>query len=320
MTSTAFTSPSNYSPKSILTINSAAMIDRVDFAYLQDTLISNDTNNIITTSNNKNDDDEPNNNHNSIAATRDQIFQLGALTGMICTTFLSVPHDTTTNNNNTDNDDDESKPSPNDNPFYTTKPQPSSPKKQILSHQLAQLFLHLFQISTTCHLDLRTCILKKIQLNGQKYPVELCKGKAGKYTDYSAHTGITTTEGQCTIHTPTKTSSSRDDDVMEDDTTVEGITVLIQNFANERLWNQHHTPRNICLAMMGEVGELAELFQWKKDEGTLGERLTEKELDKVGQELADVAIYLMRLADVCQVGLGCEARKLLVEDGGVEKE
>ena len=107
---------------------------------------------------------------------------------------------------------------------------------------------------------------------------------------------------------------------MEEDTsTVEGITVLIQNFANERMWNQHHTPRNICLAMMGEVGELAELFQWKKDEGTLGERLTEKELDKVGQELADVAIYLMRLADVCQVELGCEARKLLIEDDGVEK-
>lgn len=137
--------------------------------------------------------------------------------------------------------------------------------------------------------------------------MELCKGKAGKYTDYSDQTGITTTEGQCTIHTPTKSTSND----MEDTTTVEGVTILIRNFADERLWHRHHSPRNIALAMMGEVGELAELVQWKKDEGDLGEVLSEKELDKIGQELADVAIYLMRLADVSHVRLGDEARRLI---------
>ena len=262
------------------------MIGRVDFAYLRD--------NCVTTNDTKISEVEPNN--NSIATIRDLIFELGAITGMICTTFMSVPHDF----NRTD---DESRPSPNDDPFWTEP----SPQKEELSRQLGELFLHLFRISASCHLDLCTCVLKKIELNGQKYPVELCKGKAGKYTDYSEHTGITTTEGQCTINTPTKASSND----MEDTTTVEGITILIRNFADERLWHRHHCPRNIALAMMGEVGELAEIFQWKKDEGELDMKMTEKELDKVGQEVADVTIYLLRLADVCHVQLGDEARKLI---------
>ena len=258
------------------------MTGRVEFAYLRDNI----TNTNDTTC------------ECDMATTRNQIFQLGAITGAICTAFLSVPHDV-----NRKNDQDEHRPSPNDDPFWT---EPSTQKEE-LSRQLGELFLHLFRISATCNLDLCISILKKIELNGQKYPVELCKGKAGKYTDYSEHTGITTTEGQCTINTPTKTSTND----MEDTTTVEGITILIRNFADERLWHRHHCPRNIALAMMGEVGELAEIFQWKKDEGDLDEKLTEKELDKIGQEVADVAIYLLRLADVCHVQLGDEARKLI---------
>lgn len=122
---------------------------------------------------------------------------------------------------------------------------------------------------------------------------------------YSSQTGITTTEGQSTIDSPTKSSTR----AMEDTTTVEGITLLIRNFANERLWNRFHTPRNIALALLGEVGELAELFQWKGDEG--GIELSEEVLDKVGQEIADVSIYLIRLADVCSIQLGYVAKELL---------
>ena len=103
-----------------------------------------------------------------------------------------------------------------------------------------------------------------------------------------------------------KTSS----DALEDTLTVEGVTLLIRNFANERLWNRYHTPRNIALALMGEVGELAELFQWRGDDGGLDE-LSEEELDKIGQEMADVTIYLLRLADVCHVALGDVSVKLL---------
>ena len=49
-------------------------------------------------------------------------------------------------------------------------------------------------------MDLGDCILKKILLNGKKYPVELVKGNTNKYTAYSKQTATTKTEGQSTRH------------------------------------------------------------------------------------------------------------------------
>ena len=37
----------------------------------------------------------------------------------------------------------------------------------------------------------------------------------------------------------------------------------MRNFVREREWEKYHTPRNLVMAMMGEVGEIAEIFQWK---------------------------------------------------------
>ena len=78
----------------------------------------------------------------------------------------------------------------------------------------------------------------------------------------------------------------------------------IRKFATDRQWSKFHTPRNIVLALMGEIGELAEIFQWKGDRmddniGSWNETL----IDHVGQELADCSIYLIRLSDVCSVDL-----------------
>lgn len=73
----------------------------------------------------------------------------------------------------------------------------------------------------------------------------------------------------------------------------------IQDFSEAREWSKFHTPRNIILALLGEVGELAELVQWKGDDNVLS--LERKELDKLSQELADVSIYLLRLASVTKV-------------------
>jgi len=238
-----------------------------------------------------------NNGANSLATTisdaRDQIFQLGAIVGQMCTLFISVPHDPI---------EFKERPSLRDDPFWLEL----SPEKENVANQMGEVFLQLFTIARVCGIDLCTSILKKVELNGRKYPVELCKGKSGKYTSYSKHTGITTTEGQSTINSPTKSSSND----MEDTTTVEGITFMIRNFAMERLWNRFHTPRNIALALLGELGELAELFQWKGDEGGI-DLLSEEELDKIGQEIADVSIYLLRLADVSHVQLGDVAVQLL---------
>lgn len=75
----------------------------------------------------------------------------------------------------------------------------------------------------------------------------------------------------------------------------------IQDFALAREWSKFHTPRNLILALLGEVGELAELVQWKGDDDNEDLKLERKELDKLSQELADVSIYLLRLASVVNV-------------------
>ncbi|MBA0604714.1 hypothetical protein Gotri_020592 [Gossypium trilobum] len=76
------------------------------------------------------------------------------------------------------------------------------------------------------------------------------------------------------------------------------------DFAKERNWDQFHSPRNLLLAMVGEVGELSEIFQWK---GEVPKGLPDwKEDEKVhlGEELSDVLLYLVRLSDICGIDLG----------------
>lgn len=75
----------------------------------------------------------------------------------------------------------------------------------------------------------------------------------------------------------------------------------IREFATERQWNRFHLPRNLLLALQGELGELAELVQWHDDSQSAS--LTPLEIDQLSQEIADVSIYLLRLADVCGIRL-----------------
>ncbi|XP_073323143.1 glutamyl-tRNA(Gln) amidotransferase subunit B, mitochondrial [Pagrus major] len=85
--------------------------------------------------------------------------------------------------------------------------------------------------------------------------------------------------------------------------TIEDIRRMQAEFTDERDWNQFHQPRNLLLAMVGEVGEVAELFQWR---GEVAEGLpdwTESEREHLAQELSDVMIYLVELAEKCRVDL-----------------
>ena len=88
-------------------------------------------------------------------------------------------------------------------------------------------------------------------------------------------------------------------------------------FANERDWDQFHSPRNLVLAMMGEVGEIAECFQWKGDEKCQNnlEGWKNEKLIHLGEELSDVLLYLVRLADRCNIDLAAAAARKLVING-----
>lgn len=70
----------------------------------------------------------------------------------------------------------------------------------------------------------------------------------------------------------------------------------LRTFAEARNWDQFHTPKNLSMAIAGEAGELLAEFQWLTPEES--SRLTAEKLRDVEMEIADVAIYLVRLADV----------------------
>lgn len=77
----------------------------------------------------------------------------------------------------------------------------------------------------------------------------------------------------------------------------------LRQFADDRDWQPHHTPRNLLLALTGEVGELAEVFQWMTDEQAARAGQDPATAQAVQDELADVLLYLVRLADVLGVDL-----------------
>ncbi|MCZ4295118.1 nucleotide pyrophosphohydrolase [Vibrio sinaloensis] len=75
----------------------------------------------------------------------------------------------------------------------------------------------------------------------------------------------------------------------------------LNRFAKERDWDKYHSPKNLTMALSGEVGELTELFQWLTEEES--QNLTEKQKEKVSEELADIFLYLLHLADKTSVDL-----------------
>jgi len=85
--------------------------------------------------------------------------------------------------------------------------------------------------------------------------------------------------------------------------TLEHIRATQHKFVDDRDWHRHHTPRNLLLAMVGEVGELSELFQWRGEVGVLVPDWSDDDKRHLRHELADVFLYLVRLSEQCGVDL-----------------
>ena len=94
---------------------------------------------------------------------------------------------------------------------------------------------------------------------------------------------------------------------------LDNLRSRLETFARERDWEQFHSPKNLSMALSVEVAEIAEHFQWLTEEQS-------RELDaakraEVEQELADVLIYLVRLADQLGIDLlEAAQRKLAVNE------
>jgi NTP pyrophosphatase (non-canonical NTP hydrolase) len=73
------------------------------------------------------------------------------------------------------------------------------------------------------------------------------------------------------------------------------LTIRLREFAADRDWDQFHSPKNLAMALSVEASEIMEHFQWLTEEQSSA--LVPKKLQQVKEEIADVLIYLTRLAD-----------------------
>ena len=79
------------------------------------------------------------------------------------------------------------------------------------------------------------------------------------------------------------------------------LLCALRKFNLERDWGQFHNPRNLAMALAVEAGELLELFLWSEDQGP--QPPSEKRQQALPEELADVLLTLLNLADRCGVDL-----------------
>ncbi|MGF1716287.1 nucleotide pyrophosphohydrolase [Photobacterium chitinilyticum] len=86
----------------------------------------------------------------------------------------------------------------------------------------------------------------------------------------------------------------------------------LAKFAAERDWEQFHSPKNLAMALSGEMGELTEIFQWLTTEQS--KHLPAAKKAHLEEEIADVLMYLVRLADKCDVDIMAACQKKLYKN------
>ena len=91
--------------------------------------------------------------------------------------------------------------------------------------------------------------------------------------------------------------------------TIQDVQDAVEVFVNEREWQPFQSPKNLAMALTGEVGELVEHFQWLTQEES--SELSTDQKSEVIDEMADVFIYLIRLADKLDIDLISAAEQKL---------
>lgn len=93
---------------------------------------------------------------------------------------------------------------------------------------------------------------------------------------------------------------------------IEFLQAEIRRFAEDRDWEPFHTPKNLAMALAVEAAELMEHFQWATPEQS--QCPAPEKLTAIGEEMSDVLIYLVRLADVLELDLLAAARAKLIRN------
>jgi NTP pyrophosphatase (non-canonical NTP hydrolase) len=95
------------------------------------------------------------------------------------------------------------------------------------------------------------------------------------------------------------------------------IQARLRDFASERDWDQHHSPKNISMALSVEAAELMEIFQWVGAEESRKVVEHPDKLDQVEAEIADICVYAIRLADITGIDLNVAINRKI--DQNIEK-
>ena len=85
--------------------------------------------------------------------------------------------------------------------------------------------------------------------------------------------------------------------------TVDNLLEELRTFSKERNWDQFHSPKNLSMALTVEASELLEIYQWQNEEQSHLLHHEPKKREEISDELADIFIYLLRLADKTQINL-----------------
>jgi NTP pyrophosphatase (non-canonical NTP hydrolase) len=88
---------------------------------------------------------------------------------------------------------------------------------------------------------------------------------------------------------------------------LEELRLKVSEFARQRDWDQFHSPKNLAMALIVEAAELVEQFQWMKQSES--RELDRENLQAVEEELADILVYLVRIADQLDIDLMSAARR-----------
>ncbi len=90
----------------------------------------------------------------------------------------------------------------------------------------------------------------------------------------------------------------------------EDLVAQIRQFADERDWEQFHSPKNLAMALVVEAAELVEIFQWMTEKDSQG--LSERDRKRAEEEIADVMTYLIRISDRLDIDLLDAVRQKLI--------
>jgi len=96
---------------------------------------------------------------------------------------------------------------------------------------------------------------------------------------------------------------------MDRQTTVQTLKDRVEQFVREREWEQFHTPKNLTVAVAIEAAELMEIFQWATAEQSVEQSSTEKGRERLEEELADVLIFCLALANRIGIDLSNAVRR-----------